>query len=229
MELSGGNRLTIFRRRSRIGAAVALAAFAGAAMVTGCGGSSSDSDEPSGTREVRVVNSQFPDEQSLGQTTLMKLGVSNEGDDTIPALTFTISVAGKAGESSTLPFGVRDAQQGLAQPDRPVWVLSEGYPKLSDSSATAGAEGAALKTYAFGPLKPGEKTEAVWKLSATRKGYLPPPLLESARAGTSSSRPRPAASPHGSFAATISPDVPTSPSTTRAKSLKSKSRRNPTK
>jgi hypothetical protein len=204
LELSGGNRLRI-RRRSRIGAAVTLAAVVGAATLAGCGGSSSD--EPSGTREVRVVNAEFPAKQGLGQTTLLQLGVRNESDQTIPGLTFTISVAGKAGEDSTLPFGVRDAQPGLAQPDRPVWVLSEGYPKLVDSSTTAGAEGAALKTYTFGPLKAGEDTEAVWKLSATRKGAYR--LLFSVGATGDVKLETPdGAKPGGSVAATISPEVP---------------------
>ena len=206
MELSGGNRLRI-RRRSRIGAAVTLAAVVGAATLAGCGGSSSGSDEPSGTREVRVVNAEFPAKQSLGQTTLLQLAVSNESDNTIPGLTFTISVAGKAGEGSTLPFGVRDAQPGLAQPDRPVWVLSEGYPKLVGSSTTAGAEGAALKTYTFGPLKAGEKTEAVWKLSATRKGayHL---LFSVGSTGDVKLDTPDGAKPGGTVAATISPEVP---------------------
>jgi multidrug efflux pump subunit AcrA (membrane-fusion protein) len=160
LELSGGNRL-------RIG--VAAAAIAGAAILAGCGGSS-DSDEPSGTREVRVVKADFPSDQSLGQTSLMRIGVRNESDDAVPGLTVTVSIAGKEGEGSTLPFAVRDPQPGLAQPDRPVWVLAEGYPKLVGSTAPGGAEGAALKTYTFGPLEAGETTDAVWKLSATRGG-----------------------------------------------------------
>src|SRR5262245_48493563 len=100
----------------------------------------------------------------------MEIGVRNESDDAIPGLTVTVSIAGKEGEGSTLPFAVRDPQPGLAQPDRPVWVLAEGYPKLSGATGPGGAEGAALKTYTFGPLKPGASAEAVWKLSATRKG-----------------------------------------------------------
>ena len=195
------------RRRSRFGAVVAFAAIVGAAILGGCGGSSSESDEPSGTREVRVVNAHFPTEQSLGQTTLLQLGVRNEDEDPIPGLTFTISIAGKAGEDSTLPFGVRDAQPGLAQPDRPVWVLSEGYPKLVGSSEPGGAEGAALKTYTFGPLKPGKTTEVVWKLSATRKGAYRLGFSVGAPGDVQLETPD-GAKPGGSFATTISPEVP---------------------
>ena len=204
MELSGGNRLRT-RRRSRIGVAVSLGAAIGAALLAGCGGGSG-SEEPSGTREVKVVTANFPTEQSLGQTSLMKIGVRNESEDSIPAVTYAISIAGREGEDSTLPFAVRDPQQGLAQPDRPVWVLAEHYPKLAGSSKAGGAEGASLKTYTFGPLKPGATNEAVWKLSASRKGSY---RVEYSIGSTGEVKLETAdgAKPGGSFAATISPEV----------------------
>jgi hypothetical protein len=190
LELSGGNRLTIF-----LVAAIVLA---------GCGGSSSS--EPSGTREVKVTTASFPREQSLGQTSLLRIGVRNESEHPIPALTYTVSIAGRQGHGATIPFAIRDPQPGLAQPDRPVWVLAEHYPKLSGSSAPGGAEGAALKTYTFGPLKPGATGQAVWKLSAVRKGRYQlrysigstgEVKLETAGGGK----------PRGTLAATISPEV----------------------
>jgi hypothetical protein len=190
LELSGGNRLTIF-----LVAAIVLA---------GCGGSSSS--EPSGTREVKVTTASFPSEQSLGQTSLLRIGVRNESEHPIPALTYTVSIAGRQGHGATIPFAIRDPQPGLAQPDRPVWVLAEHYPKLSGSSAPGGAEGAALKTYTFGPLKPGATGQAVWKLSAVRKGRYQlrysigstgEVKLETAGGGK----------PRGTLAATISPEV----------------------
>ena len=57
----------------------------------------------------------------------------------MPALTVTISVAGKQGQTSSLPFGVRDEQVGIAQPDRPVWVLAQTYPRLPNSDEPGGA------------------------------------------------------------------------------------------
>lgn len=94
----------------------------------------------------------------------------NIGAKALPALTVTISVGGKEGRDSTLPFGYRDPAPGLAQPDRPVWVLSARYPRTNGSAETAGAETSSPKTFAFGPLKPGKTTEAVWKLNAVRAG-----------------------------------------------------------
>ena len=82
----------------------------------------------------------------------------------------TVSIAGKEGQASSLPFGISDPQTGLAQPDRPVWVLAAGYPRLAGSSEPGGATTSNRKTFSFGPLKPGATTEAVWKLSAVKAG-----------------------------------------------------------
>lgn len=142
-----------------------------AALLAACGGeSSSDSNEQAGTYRVDVTEASFPTEQKLGQTSLLALGVRNSGKKTVPALTVTITIAGKEGTDSSLPFGIRDPQAGLAQADRPVWVLAQGYPRLVGSSEPGGASTSNRKTFAFGPLKPGETTEAVWKLSAVKAG-----------------------------------------------------------
>ncbi|MGC1166176.1 MAG: hypothetical protein WA862_08705 [Solirubrobacterales bacterium] len=142
-----------------------------AVLLAACGGdSSSDANEPAGTYDVRVTEASFPTEQRLGQTSLMRLAVRNTDDKALPALTVTISIAGKEGQTSSLPFGIRDPTAGLARPDRPVWVLAQGYPRLADSSDPGGASTSNQKTFSFGPLKPGATTEAVWKLSAVKAG-----------------------------------------------------------
>ena len=142
-----------------------------AALLAACGGeSSSDANQPSGTYNVRVTDASFPTEQRLGQTSLMQLGIRNTGKKALPALTVTISIAGKEGQQSSLPFGVSNTQTGLAQPDRPVWILAAGYPRLAGSSEPGGGTTSNRKTFSFGPLKPGATTEAVWKLSAVKAG-----------------------------------------------------------
>ncbi len=134
------------------------------------GGSSSDSQGAGGTFPVEVVTAEFPAKQRLGETTLLRLGVRNTGRKVVPSLTVTISVGGEQGRNSSLPFGYRDPQPGLAQPDRPIWVLSARYPKVNRSSESAGAETANAKTFDFGRLEPGATVEAVWKLNAVRTG-----------------------------------------------------------
>jgi hypothetical protein len=142
-----------------------------ALFLVACGGeSSSDSNETAGNYPVKVVTAEFPAKQRLGETTLLRLGVRNTGDKALPALTVSISVGGKEGRDSALPFGYRDPAAGIAQPDRPVWSLAADYPKANGSAQSAGAETAEAKTFVFGPLKPGATTDAVWKLSAVKAG-----------------------------------------------------------
>jgi hypothetical protein len=142
-----------------------------AALLAACGGeSSSDSNEAAGKYPVDVTEAAFPTEQQLGQTSLLRIGVRNSGKKEVPALAVTITIAGKEGSDSSLPFGIHDPQPGLAQSDRPVWVLSQGYPKFADSTEPGGASTSNRKTFNLGPLKPGETTTAVWKLSAVKAG-----------------------------------------------------------
>jgi hypothetical protein len=176
-----------------------------AAMLAACGGgASSDANEPAGTYDVRVTEASFPTAQDLGQTSLLKMGFRNTGKKTVPALAVTISIAGKDGQDSALPFGVSDRQPGLAQADRPVWVLAATYPRLHGSSDPGGATTSNAKTFVFGPLKPGKTTTAVWKLSAVKAGKFT--LRYSVAAGLSGeakARTTGGVAPGGSFVTEI--------------------------
>ncbi|MDQ2629962.1 MAG: hypothetical protein M3Y75_03155 [Actinomycetota bacterium] len=142
-----------------------------AALLGACGGGDSTAaEEPSGTFQVKVTEAKFPAVQQLGQTSLLQLAIRNTGDRTVPALSATFTIAGKRGESSSLPFGVNDPQPELAQPERPVWVLSSTYPRLDGSAEPGGTSTSNRKTFSFGSLKPGKTVKAVWKLSAVRAG-----------------------------------------------------------
>ena len=182
-----------------------------AVLLAACGESSSDADEQAGTYDVRVVGPSFPTEQHLGQTSLLQLGFRNTGEKTVPALAVTISIAGKEGQASSLPFAVHDPQPGLAQGDRPVWVLAQTYPRLLGSDEPGGASTSNLKTFAFGPLKPDATTTAVWKLSAVKAGRFT--LRYSVAAGlggTAKARTSGGVAPGGSFVThigTVPPDV----------------------
>lgn len=157
-----------------MGAAVAALSASFAA----CGGDDSSDTQPAeatGSYPVEIVTADFPAKQRLGETTLLRLGVRNAGEERMPALTVTLTIAGKEGETAGLPFAIRDPQPGLSQPERPVWVLSEHYPRLVEangrvSSESAGAETGSHKTFEFGPQEAGETTEAIWKVSAVRSG-----------------------------------------------------------
>jgi hypothetical protein len=180
-------------------AAVSIAACGG-------GGSSSDASEAAGTYRVKVTEASLATDQQLGQTYLMKLGVRNTGRKTIPALTVNVSVKGKEGQGSTLPFGIHDPQPELAQPDRPVWVLAEHYPKFAGSSAPGGAGTSNQKTFDFGPLKAGAAADVVWKLSAVKSGrYTLLYAIDAGLSGTAKAKTGGGTAPGGSFAVKISP------------------------
>jgi hypothetical protein len=138
----------------------------------------------------------------------MRIGVRNTGKKTVPALIVTISIAGKEGQTSSLPFGIHDPQPELAQADRPVWVLAEGYPQLAGTGKKAGAETSGKKTFDFGSLKPGSSVEGVWKLSAVKPGKFT--VLYGVEAGLSGSAKAETAGvkPGGSFVVQVTNQTP---------------------
>lgn len=183
--------------------------MAAAALLGACGESSSDANEPTGTFHVHVAEASFPTTQKLGQTSLLTLGIRNTGKRTVPGLTVTFTIAGKRGVNSTLPFGVRDPEPELAQPDRPVWVLAQSYPHLDGSSTPGGASTSSPKTFSLGPLKPGKTTEAVWKLSAVRAGkYTLLYSIDAGLSGNAKAKTGNGVTPGGSFKTEINSSLP---------------------
>jgi len=199
-------------RHARLQAiATGFAALAVAALLSACGGSSSSSadEEPTGDFHVKVTEASFPTRQALGQTTMLKLGIRNSGRRTIPGLTVSFTIAGKQGSESSLPFGVRDPQPELAQPERPVWVLAQTYPRLHGSSDPGGASTSSRKTFAFGELKPGESTKAIWKLSAVRAGkFTLLYRIDAGYGGKANAKTTGGVSPGGSFKTEVTTSLP---------------------
>ncbi len=201
----GGHARQVSRHRHRAAVAAVLAALLALSIAACGGGSSSDANEAEGSYDVKVTEASFPTEQHLGQTYLLNLGVRNTGDKTIPALTVNVSIKGKEGEGSTLPFGIRDPQPELAQPDRPVWVLAAHYPKFAGSSANGGAETSNPKTFDFGPLKKGATANVVWKLSAVKAGnYTVVYGVEAGLSGGTKAKTGGGTAPGGTFTVDIS-------------------------
>lgn len=158
---------------------------------------------------MKVTEAEFPTLQRLGQTSVLHLGIRNTGDRTVPNLLVSFTIKGQRGEDSSLPFGVSDPQPELAQPDRPVWVLAATYPKLNGSSDPGGSSTSSPKTFALGPLKPGETTTAIWKLSAVRAGKFT--LLYDVGAGlggAARAETDNGVSPGGSFTTEVSERLP---------------------
>lgn len=184
--------------------ASALAAILALSIAACGGGGSSDANQEAGKFPVEVKSAEFPTAQHLGQTSLMRLGIRNAGHKALPALTVTVSIAGKEGQTSTLPFAIHDPEPGLAQPDRPVWVLAARYPRFAGSSGPAGAETSNQKTFDFGPLKAGATDDVLWKLSAVKSGhYVLTYVIDAGIGGQSKTETAGGATPGGSFSVRI--------------------------
>jgi hypothetical protein len=199
-------------RRTRLQAiAIGLAALAAAALLGACGGGgdSSAQDEASGTFHIKVTEAEFPALQRLGQTSILQLGIRNTGKRAVPGLTVSFTIKGQQGEDSSLPFGVSVPQPEVAQPDRPVWVLSATYPRLFGSSDPGGASTSSPKTFTIGPLKPGQTTKAVWKLSAVRAGkYTLKYEIGAGLGGEAKAQTDGGVAPGGTFTTEISERLP---------------------
>jgi hypothetical protein len=157
--------------------AVRLAAIAVlAAGISACGDDAErqDAEEPAGEFPVEVVSAKFPTEQRLAETSDLELEIKNAGSEEVPDLAVTIFTGD---EPSSGSFSVRSDQPGLADPNRPVWILESGYPKLVtpevkdlDKAPPGGAEAAQTNTFSFGTLPPGESKDIVWRLTPIQAG-----------------------------------------------------------
>lgn len=149
--------------------------------VTGCGddGASArqDAEEPSGEFPVRVTKARFPTEQRLAETSDLVLGVENTGDEPIPELAFTITTddneAAAPATDPDGPFSIRLEDESLANPNRPVWILENKYPRPVGEPPPSGLGPgfrAQTNTFGFGELEPGEEREIIWRLTPVIPG-----------------------------------------------------------
>ncbi len=155
---------------TRSSALISLLAAATLA-VSSCGsGDPQDANEPEGEFEVEITTSKFPTSQSLAKISLLRIGVENTGSETVPELAFTVFTDDGTADGS---FNIRSDQPGLANPNRPVWVLENKYPRLAGEPKPKGISGGfrvQTNTFAFGPLDPGDTQLVIWKLTPVQAG-----------------------------------------------------------
>jgi hypothetical protein len=169
-------------QRQRLRGAEARIATGILALVFSCGlsacggGQRQDVTEPAGNFPVQVTKAEFPNRQRLAQTSDLELAIKNAGGNTIPDLAVTIYTGDiKAGSS----FDIRLDEPNLADPNRPVWILENQYPKLLtptvtvknlDRAPSAGAVTAKTDTFRFGAVEPGDSKDAVWRVTPVKAG-----------------------------------------------------------
>ena len=131
----------------RVGSLGALLAL----VVAGCGGGErQDKNEPEGTFDVDVARASFPLSQHVAEQSRLRIRVRNSGNKTIPNVAVTIK-----------GLSERDKQEGLADPNRPVWIIDRG-PRGGDT--------AYVGTWALGSLRPGAARTFEWRVTPTRSG-----------------------------------------------------------
>jgi hypothetical protein len=129
-------------------------------LLAACGGSSQVADEPEGTFKVEVVGATFPQRQHIAQGVRLRLKVHNADQETLRNVAVTVATKAN-GVNSPAAFGQRSTGGGLADSERPIWILDEG---------PAGGDTAYDNTWSAGTLLPGQTRELEWKLVATKAG-----------------------------------------------------------
>jgi hypothetical protein len=197
--------------------ATGLTAVALSLAAAGCGGGAERQDvtEPAADFPVQVTRAEFPNRQQISRTQDLELEIRNVGDETIPDLAVTIYTGEEPAQE---PFQIRLNQTGLADPNRPVWILEEGYPKLLtpgvdrselDESPSSGAESASTNTFRFGEVPPGKSKRIVWRLTPVRGGTYPVNYQVAAGLQGKAKAVTPDGGPvSGQFVVTISTKVP---------------------
>lgn len=218
--IAGRHRL----RGARASIATGTAALALTWGVSGCGGGErQDATEPSGNFPVQVAKAKFPKRQKLVETSNVELKIKNVGDQTIPNLAVTVyttpAPAATSEPKADGSFNVRLDQPNLADPNRPAWILEEGYPKLITPGVTlkkiatapaAGAAAAQTNTFQFGAVRSGESKDIVWRVTPVRAGtYTVHYEVAAGLQGKAKAVTADGSSPvKGEFAVTITPKVP---------------------
>jgi hypothetical protein len=118
--------------------------------VVGCGGGErQDKDEPSGTFDMRAIGT-VPASQHIAERARMRIAVRNTGQKDVPNVAVTVK-----------GFTKRSTQPGLADPNKPVWIVDRG-PKGGDT--------AYVGTWALGPLPAGQTRVFEWRVTPIQPG-----------------------------------------------------------
>jgi hypothetical protein len=120
-------------------------------FAAGCGGGKrQDADEPKGDWIVEVVDASFPKAQHLARQETMRIRVRNTENRALPNIALTVD-----------GFSRRSEQPGLADPNRPVWIVDDG-PRGGITAYT--------NTWALGQIPAGQTKTFEWKVTPVVAG-----------------------------------------------------------
>ena len=145
-----------------------------ALLAAGCGGGErQDADESEGEYKVAVLEADFPAKQKLAKRSDLVFSVKNIGNEEIENLAITFGRNTPRGRMDSLDR--RSADPGLADPDRPVFVVNVRPRNLgglaeSQEDVPAGSQTAYVDTYALGKLAPGKTKKFSFSVTAVVAG-----------------------------------------------------------
>ena len=148
-------------RETRARGLVAAALAAVLLATGGCGGKRQDAAEPSGHFRVSVTSASFPAEQTIAQSSRLRIEVKNDDKRTVPNVAVTVATKPKRSGDAPVAFGEAAGDARLADTAKPVWILDR---------PPAGGESAYTNTWALGPMSPGEVKTFTWRLTAVKAG-----------------------------------------------------------
>jgi hypothetical protein len=180
-------------------------ALVGLIAIAGCGGGErQDENEPEGDFAVEVVDSSFPEQQKLAQSSDLTITVRNAGDETVPNVAITVN-----------GLDYRTTQPDVASPERPRFAVNGvpreigGFPEAKDATPN-GCDSAYVNTWACGPMKPGAERTFRWKVTPVKAG--PYEITWRVAAGLNGKAKAVAAgggpAPTGSFTGTVTRKAP---------------------
>lgn len=172
--------------------------------VAACGGGDRlDANEDEGTYEVQVSEASFPEHQVLAKKSALEITVKNTGSEAIPNIAVTVD-----------GFYTRLKDPDLFDPRRPIFSINGvrkqigNYPEIK-LDAPGGGETLYVNTWALGRLKPDAETTFRWRVTALRPGpYKLTYKVSAGLQGKALAEDVGGEQPSGTFAGTISDEVP---------------------
>ncbi|MCX6394708.1 MAG: hypothetical protein NTY57_07670 [Solirubrobacterales bacterium] len=138
-----------------------IAVISGTLAISGCGGSTSGSNQShaDGTFRVSTPGISFPVSQHINKEAVLKIPVRNLGTRPIPDVTITLTT-GTSGTSAPA-FSNVDSQPGLAEHWKHVWFLD--LPPANGDTALA-------NSWSLGEVAPGATATFTWHVHPSITG-----------------------------------------------------------
>jgi hypothetical protein len=135
-------------------------------LAGGCGETTRDAREATGTYTVEVVKARFPTKQAISHDARLALVVRNASSRTIPNVAVTLD---SLNYTSNYPL--------LSANKRPVWIVNTGPGAVpvrpvqsEENDPPGGGQTAFVNTWALGALAPGASRAFVWKVTPVKAG-----------------------------------------------------------